>query len=170
MNPTKPLLSAVCHLEESCLVCKAKQLALSAIELHTGLQRRESVTWCSGNQGGLGVWTANMKAERKEGWSQPIFQIGQSLGVRGRNNERQGQDVQFRLHWRVTTSEGFWARDAWHEVKITRGPSIHHPMYTKVIVFLQWIISPFYRLGNWGLKRLETYPRKPKYSKSEIWA
>lgn len=55
MNPTKPLLSAICHLEESCLVCKAKRLALSAIELHTGLQRREPVTWCSGNQGGLGV-------------------------------------------------------------------------------------------------------------------
>lgn len=38
MNLTKPLLSAVCLLEESCLVCKTKQLVLRATELHTGLR------------------------------------------------------------------------------------------------------------------------------------
>lgn len=35
-NLAKPLLPAVCNLEESCLDCKAKQLALSATELRKG--------------------------------------------------------------------------------------------------------------------------------------
>lgn len=65
-NLAKPLLPAVCNLEESCLDCKAKQLALSATELNYTRAEEEAASYlCSGNQGGLGVWSATWSKEER---------------------------------------------------------------------------------------------------------